>query len=137
MNAICTVNKQSSEEDLNNLCDILPRKISLNCEPNYSPPPDTSLGGRRIQSPLPSPIPSPSSSPRSRFQVSKVQDTPPPSKRSRFKVFRVSDSTSPGEEDVEVSQFLNVRSSLSSNDSVESLLSKDSDSVLTSMDVSD
>lgn len=151
INAICTINKQNAGDDINDLPTLMSRKVSLSCEPSFMPPPvsvEASLGGRRIRSPIPSPIPSPSSSPgprSSRFHVIKVQDTSPTmlptTGTSRFRVSPVSDrslaQSSPAEEDVEVHQFLNVRSSLSSNDSVESLLPRDSDSVLTPTDVSD
>lgn len=122
-----------------NLSQLISRKVSLSCEPRFSTPPillENSTSGSRIKSPNPSPMPSPgcSPSPRSRFQVSKVPDKSPPSPSySRFKVFAVTtpnigagDSASissppPDEDDIEENRFSNVRSSVSSIDSMDSL----------------
>lgn len=143
INGICTVNKSLSEqgiEDQLNLSQLISRKVSLSCEPRFIAPPvilENSTSGTRIKSPNPSPMPSPgcSPAPRSRFQVSKVPDKSPPSPSySRFKVFAVTSplgspaggdsATNPSvsEDDEEVeTRFSNVRSSVSSIDSVDSL----------------
>lgn len=136
INGICTINKsliEQSKEELN-LSRLVSRKVSLSCEPRYVSPPillETSVSGSRIKSPIPSPMPSPgcSPAPRSRFQVSKVQDKLPISPSySRFKVLPVTNpvvsigsSPPPDEEEEEDNRFPNVRSSVSSIDSVDSL----------------
>ncbi|XP_072402923.1 uncharacterized protein [Diabrotica undecimpunctata] len=144
LSAICTVNKSfiSEEQDVPDT-HIISRKMSLNCEPRYTVPESTSLfhvGSSRL-SPIPSPVSSPS--PKSRFHIVKVSETggeghatststshsPSPSSRSksRFQVTRVPQSP---DEDVSLGRFANVRSSVSSNDSMDSLttLHLDSDS---------
>ncbi|XP_050519177.1 protein phosphatase 1 regulatory subunit 37-like isoform X2 [Diabrotica virgifera virgifera] len=144
LSAICTVNKSfiNEEQDVPDT-HIISRKMSLNCEPRYTVPESTSLfhvGSSRL-SPIPSPVSSPS--PKSRFHIVKVSETggeghatsastshsPSPSSRSksRFQVTRVPQSP---DEDVSLGRFANVRSSVSSNDSMDSLttLHLDSDS---------
>jgi transcriptional regulator NrdR family protein len=124
MNAICTVNKTFKETSNDEIASnqMVSRKVSLSCEPRYVTP-DTPAAAVQIESPITSPIPSPRP-PKSRFQITKVQD---PNSRpiSRFKVTRVIPSP---DEDVTLGKFANVRSSVSSNDSVDSLqLDTDSD----------
>ncbi|XP_066158503.1 protein phosphatase 1 regulatory subunit 37 homolog isoform X2 [Euwallacea fornicatus] len=126
LNAICTVNRnyadESSDEDeeVLNVSQKISRKMSLSCEPKYgAPDPNTTF---QIGSPLISPAPSPS--PRSRFQIMKVPETvrethSPITSKSRFKVTKV--LPSPEEEEIPFGRFSNIRSSVSSNDSTESL----------------
>lgn len=141
---ICTVNKSLADQPIEeqmNLSQLISRKVSLSCEPRFIAPPvllENSSSGTRIKSPNPSPMPSPgcSPAPRSRFHVSKVPDKSPPSpSNSRFKVFAVTSplcnpcsgdsavvNSPPPEEDDEIeNRFSNVRSSVSSIDSVDSL----------------
>lgn len=135
LNAICTVNKNyaedsSEDEEVLNISQKISRKVSLNCEPKFAAP-DPSRAFQ-IGSPLPSPVSSPA--PRSRFQIVKVPENgkvepptpvrPAPSK-SRFKVTRVPPSP---DDDLNLGRFANIRSSVSSNDSVDSLTTMNLDS---------
>ncbi|ENN74277.1 hypothetical protein YQE_09249, partial [Dendroctonus ponderosae] len=137
LQAICTVNKNyvddssdDEEKEVLNISQKISRKVSLSCEPRYGPPDVTRTF--QIGSPLPSPASSPA--PRSRFQIVKVPEngkaeppTPIHLTKSRFKVTKVSPSP---EEDLHLGRFANIRSSVSSNDSMDSLaaLHLDSDS---------
>ncbi|KAJ8923644.1 hypothetical protein NQ315_010224 [Exocentrus adspersus] len=143
--AICTVNKSyadnSDDEELVNISQRISRKMSLSCEPRYMEPDPTTTF--QIGSPAVSPVPSPVSSPapKSRFQIVKVTEissscssasaspspSPSPKQKSRFRVTRVPPSP---DEEVSLGRFANVRSSVSSNDSMDSLatLHLDSDS---------
>ncbi|XP_060536898.1 protein phosphatase 1 regulatory subunit 37-like isoform X2 [Cylas formicarius] len=126
LNAICTVNKNYSndsdeDDEVLNISQKISRKVSLSCEPRYGVPDPTRTF--QVGSPLPSPASSPA--PKSRFQIVKVPENgtmrPPstvPAKKSRFRVTRV--PTSP-DDDVVLGRFANIRGSVSSNDSVDSL----------------
>lgn len=126
MNAICTVNKtfkESSNDEIANISQLVSRKVSLSCEPRYVVVPETATTPVTVESPIISPMPSPRP-PKNRFQITKVQD-PNTRPNSRFKVTRVVSSP---DEDLSIGKFANVRSSVSSNDSVDSLqLDIDSD----------
>ncbi|XP_001808136.3 protein phosphatase 1 regulatory subunit 37 isoform X1 [Tribolium castaneum] len=128
MNAICTVNKnfkESSCDEIATISQLVSRKVSLSCEPRYVvPEPAPGATPLSVDSPpILSPVPA-ARPPKNRFQITKVQD---PNTRpiSRFKVTRVIPSP---DEDLAIGKFANVRSSVSSNDSVDSLqLDVDSD----------
>lgn len=118
INAICTVNKskaeQTCDEEVLNWTMQISRKVSLNCDPIYPSAPADSLHTMQKKSSA--------SIPGSRFVVSKVTEKKP----SRFVVVPVqhhdsneSLASSPPQ-DEEDNKFSNVRSSVSSNDSVES-----------------
>lgn len=131
------------DDELTNISQMISRKVSLSCEPKYVIP-ETSLqidtsssSSSRIISPAP----------KNRFQITKVQDNNnvviSPRPISRFKVTKVvtttsseavsatgggddysstsSTSTNTASSTVTNAKFLNVRSSVSSNDSVDSL----------------
>lgn len=147
INAICTVNKSrlettnGDEEEMNNLSMYFLRKISLNCEPTYHLPavelPEHKAKSSRKKSPALSPMQSPgcSPTPHSRFSVSRVPD---PLTRSRFTVMPVKlprdfgsgdtlANSPPPDDDLCVhNQFSNIRSSVSSIESVDSISTKDS-----------
>ncbi|KAJ3639464.1 hypothetical protein Zmor_002824 [Zophobas morio] len=117
MNAICTVNKafkeskESNSDEIANVSQMVSRKMSLSCEPRYVIP-STPATTVQTESPVMS-----SRSSRNRFEITKVHDsTARPI--SRFKVTRVISSS---DEDLSVGKFASVRSSVSSNDSVDSL----------------
>ncbi|XP_050313873.1 protein phosphatase 1 regulatory subunit 37-like [Anthonomus grandis grandis] len=149
LSAICTINKNymeassssSSDEDdeILKISQKISRKVSLNCEPKFAVPDPTRTF--QIGSPIPSPASSPA--PRSRFQIVKVaenglkvMETPSPSSSScssssgssgiggsRFKVTRVPPLSPSLDDDINLpgNRFSNIRSSVSSNDSVDSL----------------
>lgn len=117
MNAICTVNKtfkEGNNEEVANISQLISRKVSLSCEPRYIIPGASTTS---TESPIMSPTTSPRSA-KSRFHITKVQQEPVSRPVSRFKVTRVIPSP---DEDLNLGKFANVRSSVSSNDSVDSL----------------
>lgn len=149
---ICTINKSlidQSEEDLSqeSFSDSLFRKISLNCEPYYNTSTSSLSTSQSQLSPLSSCFSTPP--PRSRFSVSKVNDSvTKPVGNSRFKVVAVSsvdmrdyavskisivEEEYDGEDDDvdedDNSPFQNVRGSVSSIDSVESLTTSAIDTI--------
>ncbi|KRT84458.1 hypothetical protein AMK59_1950, partial [Oryctes borbonicus] len=150
---ICTINKslldQSLEEDAEtSFPSPLFRKISLSCEPYYNTSPTLPPTSQSQLSPLSSCFSTPPL--RSRFSVSKVSDTvSKPVANSRFKVVAVStvdlrnhptskisiveeeydDIDDEDEDDDNNGQFQNVRGSVSSIDSVESLATSAIDNV--------
>ncbi|XP_076261629.1 uncharacterized protein LOC143197245 isoform X2 [Rhynchophorus ferrugineus] len=135
LNALCTVNKNitedsSEDEEILNISQKASRKTSLSCEPKYNGPDLTKTfqPGTSFTSPASSPAT------RSRFQIVKVPEngkiepaTPIKNTKSRFRVSKV--VLSP-DEDIFIGRFANIRSSVSSNDSVDSLttIHMDSDS---------
>ncbi|KAK9890412.1 hypothetical protein WA026_010502 [Henosepilachna vigintioctopunctata] len=123
LNAICIVNKSfidTREEEMNNITRAFSRKISLSCEPRFHVPENKQPVANSI--PLSSISTSSSittKTTKSRFQIVSVPEnvTKP---YSRFKVTPVI-TTSPEDEEVK-SRFSNIRSSVSSNDSMDSLM---------------
>ncbi|CAH1979359.1 unnamed protein product [Acanthoscelides obtectus] len=136
--AICTVNKSFTDttdnEEITNISQLISRKMSLSCEPKYTIPESSTplqIGSPQsppVLTPFPSPISSPA--PKSRFQIVKVTESgsscsstnvspsPSPKPKSRFKVTKVPPSP---DEEYTLGRFANVRSSVSSNDSMDSL----------------
>nr|CAH7751844.1 unnamed protein product [Callosobruchus chinensis] len=134
LSAICTVNKSFTDttenEEITNISQLISRKMSLSCEPKYTMPESSSsfqIDSPRL-SPIPSPVPSPA--PKSRFQIVRVTESgsscsstnvspsPSPKPKSRFRVTKVPSSP---DEEYSLGRFANVRSSVSSNDSMDSL----------------
>ncbi|XP_044765844.1 protein phosphatase 1 regulatory subunit 37-like [Coccinella septempunctata] len=121
LNAICTVNKSfatdnNRDEELNNISRVVSRKVSLSCEPRFLIPDVKQI----LQSPIQLSTISPST-PKSRFQIISVPENSPRS-FSRFKVTPVI-SPSPEDDDIQ-NRFANVRSSVSSNESMDSLMAQ-------------
>ncbi|XP_045482241.1 protein phosphatase 1 regulatory subunit 37-like [Harmonia axyridis] len=122
LNAICTVNKtfvvDNRDEEITNISRVISRKVSLSCEPRFLIPDVKHALTSPIQLSAMSPTPLTSPAPKSRFQIISVPENSPRS-LSRFKVTPV---ISPSPEDDEIqNRFANVRSSVSSNESMDSL----------------
>lgn len=118
LNAICTVNKSfqndPNEEEVSNISRLIARKMSLSCEPRFITPEITSQISLSTKA---APCPLFNSTPKNRFKIVPVQEN---KISSRFKVTPVIVS-SPEEEEIG-GKFANVRSSVSSNDSMDSLM---------------
>ncbi|CAH1153474.1 unnamed protein product [Phaedon cochleariae] len=137
--AICTVNRSFAEsnpdDETANPSRLISRKMSLSCEPRFTVP-EAMAAAFQVGSPALSPIPSPvaSPAPKSRFQIVRVAEagggcpsaslspspraSPSPKPKSRFRVTKVPASP---DEDIHFGKFANIRGSVSSNDSMDSL----------------
>ncbi|KAL3289423.1 hypothetical protein HHI36_022848 [Cryptolaemus montrouzieri] len=123
LNAICTVNKtfiDARDEEINNISRLISRKVSLSCEPRFHIPDIKQTLRNPVQlNSISSPSHLTNPAPKSRFQIVSVPENRP-RPLSRFKVTPV---VTPSPEDEEIKgRFANVRSSVSSNDSMDSLM---------------
>ncbi|CAH0562280.1 unnamed protein product [Brassicogethes aeneus] len=111
INEICTINRSLPTNDevevANNISKMISRKVSLSCDLRHVEVMQASL----LQTSSPAP--------KTRFSISKVSESSR-SPKNRFKVSRVPPSPEE-DEPCGSGKFANVRSSVSSNDSMDSL----------------